>query len=943
MPRSRPEELLLEYLDARERDASLTFDAFCAKHPADADDLRKLFLGWQLAQEKDAKGSLADRVKQRFGSHADPGISLDAGDDSTIDQDLLDALKARGPSSSRYSLKGEVAQGGMGMILRVWDEDLRRHLAMKVMLDETESESKRLSRFLEEAQVTGQLDHPGIVPVHELGIDANGRVYFTMKLVKGKTLAQVFEAVKHGDDGWSVTRALSVVLRVCEAMAFAHEKGVIHRDLKPANIMVGRFGETYVMDWGLARVLGKKDTKDIRPRRMDSVSIVHTSRRESTGATPNSPLLTMDGDLVGTPVYMPPEQAHGDLERIDSRSDVYAVGAILYHLLSGQMPYVEPGTNPGQYTILDRVKAGPPTPLHTLSRNTPAELLAICDKAMERDPARRYASMLDLADDLRAYLERRVVKAYETGAVAEMKKWVHRNKGLAGAAAIALITLAAGAALFVRNASLKSANAEIANKNEQLARKQDEFNLVAARIKLGNAIAIEETLYPPWPHKIEAMEKWLNGEAAELLALKPLIERTLAELPGRPDDLVAEDPRSGDSAGSSLARQSKQFLQDALTSVLSELPGFESQVESLRRRIAWAKRIESMTLQHPNARVTWAAAREAIAKADGIVASTLYRTHPIDLKPQMGLVPIGMNPVTKLWEFYELRSACDVVAGQDPATIEIPSHRADGSIDVKDQTGIVFVLLPGGTFLQGAQRDDPNAPGFDPMAGGDESPQSVTLAPFFLARHELTKGQWYRFTEGVEPSELWSPRGSKYAKDLFVFGWTHPAESISWDDSEPLLRRNGLRLPTEAQWEYGARAGTTTPWWTGAVVSTLLGAANIESSKNEDGSLTEGSIEDGFQYLSPVGVFAANAFGLHDVHGNVWEWCQDVYESDYPTPRTGDGLRSSSDPSPGPANRVIRGGSCYSAASYARSAIRINDTPSGRSSYLGVRPARVFD
>ncbi|MCC7170015.1 MAG: protein kinase, partial [Planctomycetes bacterium] len=1019
MPRSRPEELLLAYLDARERDASLTFDAFCAKHPAEADDLRKLFLGWHLAHEKDAKGSLADRMKQRFGSQADPGISLDGGDESTIDQELLDALKARGPSSSRYRLKGEVAQGGMGIILRVWDEDLRRHLAMKVMLDEQEGAASRLSRFLEEAQVTGQLDHPGIVPVHELGIDANGRVYFTMKLVKGKTLAQVFEAVKHGDDGWNVTRALSVVLRVCEAMAFAHEKGVIHRDLKPANIMVGRFGETYVMDWGLARVLGKKDTKDIRPRRQDSVSIVHTSRRESLGGTPNSPLLTMDGDLVGTPVYMPPEQAHGDLERIDARSDVYAVGAILYHLLSGQMPYVEPGTSPAPYTILDRVKAGPPTALHTLVKSAPAELLAICDKAMERDPDRRYASMLDLADDLRAYLERRVVKAYETGAIAEMKKWVHRNKGLAAAAAVALITLAAGATLFVRNTSLKAANAEIANKNEQLARKQDEFDLVAARIKLGNAIAIEETLYPPWPHKIEAMEKWLNGEAAELLALKPTLERTLADLEQRalpwtdaereadrrscpefveyePKRRLAEvlDRRDARRAGQdvpfqasvpaelenadltdliqygfrllpnlgsdpdesaefasrfevdsgwdgspsidpelalacaeeALARladddlpstrvdalvlyiksslacgfesrirselavlvtqlrventwdwasrneavrgwagwtgelirvwsvvsestpivvirneaallrdvvdrrrtwnfadQTEHFLHTTLRSILDELPNFELRVESLRRRIAWAKRIEALTLQHPNARVTWAAARDAISRADGIVASSLYRAHPIDLKPQMGLVPIGMNPVTKLWEFYELRSACDVFLGQDPATVEIPAHRPDGSIDVKDETGIVFVLLPGGTFLQGAQNDDPNAPDFDSMASSNESPQSVTLAPFFLARHELTKGQWYRLTEGVEPEEG-TERGSQYGDDPYVIGWTHPADSVSWDDCEPLLRRYGIGLPTEAQWEYGARAGTTTPWWTGATESSLRGA-----------------------------------------------------------------------------------------------------------------------
>ncbi|MBL8767553.1 MAG: SUMF1/EgtB/PvdO family nonheme iron enzyme, partial [Planctomycetes bacterium] len=788
-------------------------------------------------------------------------------------------------------------------------------------------------RFLEEAQVTGQLDHPGIVPVHELGIDARGRVFFTMKLVKGKTLEQVLDAVTRGADDWNVTRALSVVLRVCEAMEFAHEKGVIHRDLKPANIMVGRFGETYVMDWGLARVLGKKDTKDIRPRRQDSVSIVHTSRRESTGATPNSPLLTMDGDLVGTPVYMPPEQAHGDLERIDSRSDVYAVGAILYHLLSGQMPYVEPGTNPAPYTILDRVKAGPPTALHTLVKNAPAELIAICDKAMERDPDRRYTSMLDLADDLRAYLERRVVKAYETGAIAEMKKWVHRNKGLAAAAAIALITLAAGAALFVRNTSLKAANAEIASKNEQLARKQDEFNLVAARIKLGNAIAIEETLYPPWPHKIEAMEKWLDGEAAELLALKPLIERTIAVLENRKGP-----PRFVD--------QAEQFLHTALTEIVRDYPRFESEVELVRRRLAWARRIEELTLHHPNARVSWAAARDAIANADDVVASMRYRTNPVVLEPQLGLVPIGMNPVTKLWEFYELRSACDVVVGRDPASIEIPTHREDGSIEMRNDTGIVFVLLPGATFLQGAQNKDASAPGFDPMADGDESPQSVTLAPFFLARHELTNGQRYRLEEVVDPSAREISSRAHIASAPPAMEWIYPAEFATWGDCSTLLRHFGLALPTEAQWEYGARAGTTTPWWTGSNVESLLGAANIGSYRNEDGSLQDGNLGDGFDDLSPVGTFAASPYGIYDVHGNAWERCQDAYSVEYPEPRLGDGLRvrqfrRTSDDF---GTHVLRGGNYDLSAWYARSAARDRDDVSYRSdAILGVRPARVLD
>jgi hypothetical protein len=805
MPRSRPEELLLEYLDARERDASLTFDAFCAKHPAEADDLRNAFLGWQLAQQADgAKRSLAQKLKERFGSQADPGISLEHGADADVDPALLDALKSRGPSSSRYRLKGEVAQGGMGVILRVWDEDLRRHLAMKVMLDEQEGAASRLSRFLEEAQVTGQLDHPGIVPVHELGIDARGRVFFTMKLVKGRTLEHVFEAVRHGDDGWSVTRALSVVLRVCEAMAFAHEKGVIHRDLKPANIMVGRFGETYVMDWGLARVLGKKDTKDIRPQPNESVSAVRTDRRIGAGAKPDSSLLTMDGDQVGTPAYMPPEQARGDLERIGPHSDVYAVGAILYHLLSGQVPYVEPDTHATPWAILAQVLAGPPKPLHTLTKDVPAELLAICERAMERDPKQRYASMTDLASDLRAYLEHRVVSAYETGAIAEMKKWVQRNKGLASAAA-ALIVVLAGATVVVanKNREVEAKNAEIteqkaeveARRSESEARRAEvearkaEFDQLSGVVLLETAKATELTLYPAIPSKVDALRHWLENDAAKLLAMKPTLIQTVTDLEARalpwtdaereadrashpkleeltakraerdalssasPTDETAKSIASLDAAIAELeseiakrrmwtfADESQRFLHSTLSALLSDLATFEADtVAGVRRRLTWAERIEDLTLHHPNARVTWDEARAALAKADDVAASTLYREMPIDLKPQIGLVPIGMNPVTKLWEFYDLRSACDVKAGEDPAKLEIPAHREDGSIEMKDGTGIVFVLIPGGTFVQGAQKDDPNAPNFDPAAQQDEAPQSVTLGAVLLGAARADEG-----------------------------------------------------------------------------------------------------------------------------------------------------------------------------------------------------------
>jgi len=363
---------------------------------------------------------------------------------------LVERLAEGNPKRSRYEFLGEVARGGMGAIIKVRDRDLRRTLAMKVVLGQGDTrhegetataEPATIGRFLEEAQVTSQLDHPGIVPVHELGVDADGRVYFTMKLVKGEDLRAVFDRVGDpGDPQWTRTRGLSVLLRACEAMAFAHAKGVVHRDLKPANVMVGRFGETYVMDWGLARLVGEDDPRDLRLRDTSrSHSVVKTERRDEEAATPDAPLLTMDGHVVGTPAYMPPEQAEGRLEDVGPASDVYAMGAILYQLLTGRTPYVNPGARVSPRTILARVLDGPPQTITTIDPDVPAELVAICEKAMNRAPRDRYATMALLADDVRAFLEQRVVAAHEAGAWAELRHWVRRNRSLAASIAAGLV------------------------------------------------------------------------------------------------------------------------------------------------------------------------------------------------------------------------------------------------------------------------------------------------------------------------------------------------------------------------------------------------------------------------------------------------------------------------------------------------------------------------
>ena len=272
-----------------------------------------------------------------------------------------------------------------------------------------------------------------------------------------------------------------------------------------------------------------------------------------------------------------------------------------------------------------------------------------------------------------------------------------------------------------------------------------------------------------------------------------------------------------------------------------------------------------------------------------MVASALYQAHPIKLRPQLGLVPIGMNPVTKLWEFYELRSAWDPATVPDPAALEIPVHDTEGKIAVGDDTGFVFVLLPGGTFMMGAQNESKDKPNYDADASDYGTVHPETLAPFFLARHELTLGQWQRL-------------GGKRAENLRRTGDTYPNADVDWFTSDALLRARGLTLPTRAQWEYGCRATTTTPWWTGADAA---------------------SLGDELKELRLVGSGRANAFGLFEVHGNVWEWCLDRLD-----------LGSSS-------YRVIRGGSFRDDPGSARSAFRLDCAPTSRDVNLGARPARA--
>lgn len=439
--------------------------------------------------------------------------------------------------------------------------------------------------------------------------------------------------------------------------------------------------------------------------------------------------------------------------------------------------------------------------------------------------------------------------------------------------------------------------------------------ITASRRALEKAPEKDRDEYAGYLAKVEAAAKDLAAEPGQ---------RAIEEIGsavGKVEALIENDRRY------EFAGDSDRFLFETLRTQGVSIEDFlGKEVAGVEQRRAWAEKLEDLSITRHAQR--WAAARKAIQSA-----------HGFDLKPQLGLVPIGPNPVTKLWEFYELRSAWDGTS--DPASIAIPSHDAEGRIAVKDETGIVFVLLLGGTFTMGAQNRDPKGANFDRGAESNETVHDVALSPFFIARHELTQAQYVRLTQERNPSG--KQPGSSWRSDPQVIGWTQPVEQVDWDMANRAMLRNGLVLPTEAEWEYGCRGGRSTAWYPGSEVGDLQGHANIADKTAKAvyrASWTcDEAVEDNWPSSPwPVGSGAANPFGLFDVHGNVREWCADEYGA-YGSARKGDGLRLKGD---GSGLRVYRGG-CYNVpASQARSAVMGGYMPTFRGSVLGLRAARMI-
>jgi len=291
---------------------------------------------------------------------------------------LRDGAELPDLRGTRYQLLGQIARGGMGVVYAAEDENLQRRVALKV-LEVPGAEGELASRLMREARILARLEHPGIVPVHDVGTLADGRVFYTMKFVEGQRLDKFLEAVD------SIPDKLRIFLRVCDPVAFAHSRGVLHRDIKPANIMVGSFGEVLVMDWGLAKIVAQ--AAGGTPQDPDATLFQKPGVISADNDTTQVSVVTGHGTILGTPGYMSPEQARGEVQSLDARSDIFSLGALLRFMLNEK-------SAPGSLPRLDK------------------RLKAICAKASAEKPASRYASVQDLALDVSRYLDGLAVAAH---------------------------------------------------------------------------------------------------------------------------------------------------------------------------------------------------------------------------------------------------------------------------------------------------------------------------------------------------------------------------------------------------------------------------------------------------------------------------------------------------------------------------------------------------
>ena len=764
------------------------------------------------------------------------------------------------------------------------DRELNRVMAMKIMHPELAAEPAHEARFVEEAQATAQLQHPGIVPVHELGTLADGRRYFTMKEVRGTTLKHVIVDVHRGRGEWSFRRLIAAFHDVCEAVAFAHSRGVIHRDLKPANIMVGDFGEVLVMDWGLAKVLGSR--YDGPPPEEPVVTDRSQDRAQATRI----------GVVAGTPTYMAPEQARGQVQRLAPPSDVYSLGAILYAILAGRPPYkAETGAE-----IVEMVRAGPPAPLApTVDR----ELAAICDKAMQRDMDDRYPDAVAMARELEAWLDgvRRQEQALIV--VAEAEQHLPRIEELRVEAG-SLRDDAEGMLAEVRPWDPEGAKRRAWRLEDQATALEREAELLEIRVQraLYGALNIAPTLLDAHEalasryreehavaeaerdqHRATRAEEHLKAHALALAEHSPTRRGHLAYLEGRGRVTVLTEPASAD-----IRLLAYELHNRKLEATLKDFFGPGPLVEHSLAMGSWCIEL----------------AYEGRARV----------RYPVFLGRQESWD--GVPPL-----------------GEDPLRIVLP--RAE-LLEEDDR------YVPAGWFWSGG----------DAEALSGLPRRRIWVDAFFIKQTPITQRQFIAFLDALvdagrgEEAERHAPHqdgvlmygrdqeGHFHLKpdsegDLWQEDW--PVFLVDWEAAQAYaawwsqLTGFEWRLPMELEWEKAGRGvdGRHFPW------GDQLDPSWCCMRDSHQGQPMPAPVESYRVDTSP--------YGVADMAGNMRQWCQDLFDPMGPEVVDGRAVVARRE---GSGRRSVRGGRFSGTANNCRLADRSANRPNQRLYVIGFRLAR---